>query len=62
MKLTEMFIVFLMLTMPMAIAEIRRRTIDGVEAGVLAGDRATYKYALLQQRLCPTSCSSCPNC
>nr|UMA83251.1 conotoxin precursor Cerm03 [Conus judaeus] len=62
MKLTEMFIVFLMLTMPMASAEIGRRTIDGGEAGVVAGDRATNINALLQQRLCPTSCSSCPNC
>nr|UMA83244.1 conotoxin precursor Cerm03 [Conus judaeus] len=62
MKLTVMFIVFLMLTMPMASAEISRRTIDGGEAGVLAGDRATNKNALLQQRLCPTSCSSCSYC
>nr|UMA82321.1 conotoxin precursor Cerm03 [Conus ebraeus]UMA83902.1 conotoxin precursor Cerm03 [Conus judaeus] len=62
MKLTVMFIVFLMLTMPMASAEISRRTIDGGEASVLAGDRATNKNALLQQRLCPTSCSSCSNC
>nr|DAZ86558.1 TPA_inf: conotoxin precursor Cerm03 [Conus judaeus] len=59
MKLTVMFIVFLMLTMPMASAEISRRTIDGGEAGVLAGDRATNKNALLQQRLCATSCSRC---
>nr|UMA83249.1 conotoxin precursor Cerm03 [Conus judaeus] len=62
MELTVMFIVFLMLTVPMASAEISRRTNDGGEAGVLAGDRATNKYALLQQRLCPTSCSSCLNC
>nr|UMA83904.1 conotoxin precursor Cerm03 [Conus judaeus] len=57
-----MIIVFLMLTMHMASAEISRRTIDGGEASVLAGDKATNKNALLQQRLCPTSCSSCSNC
>nr|UMA83565.1 conotoxin precursor Cerm03 [Conus judaeus] len=62
MKLTVMFIVFLMLTLPMASAEISRRTNDGGEAGVLAGDRATNKNALLQQRLCPTACSSCSKC
>nr|UMA83247.1 conotoxin precursor Cerm03 [Conus judaeus] len=62
MKLTVMFIVFLMLTMPMASAKISRRTIDRGEAGVLAGDSASNKNALLQQRLCPTSCSSCSNC
>nr|UMA83573.1 conotoxin precursor Cerm03 [Conus judaeus] len=53
-----MFIVFLRLTMPLASAEISRRPIDGGEAGVIAGDRETNKNALLQQRLCPTSCSS----
>nr|UMA83248.1 conotoxin precursor Cerm03 [Conus judaeus] len=62
MKLTVMFIVFLMLSMPMASAEISRRTIDGGEASVLAGDRATNKNALLLQRLCTASCSSCSNC
>nr|UMA83568.1 conotoxin precursor Cerm03 [Conus judaeus] len=62
MKLTVMFIVFLMLPMPMASSEISRRTIDGEEAGVLEGDRATNKNALLLQRICPTSCSSCSNC
>nr|UMA83252.1 conotoxin precursor Cerm03 [Conus judaeus] len=51
-----------MLTMPMPSAVISRRTIDVGEAGVLAGDRATNKNALLQQRLCPTSCSSCSYC
>nr|UMA83905.1 conotoxin precursor Cerm03 [Conus judaeus] len=51
-----------MLTMPMASAEISRRTIDGAEASVLAGERATNKNAFLQQRLCPTACSSCSNC
>nr|UMA82322.1 conotoxin precursor Cerm03 [Conus ebraeus] len=62
MKLTVMFIVFLMLTMPMASAEISRRTIDGGEAGVLAGDRAANKMALLQERLCPPICNGCPGC
>nr|DAZ86908.1 TPA_inf: conotoxin precursor Cerm03 [Conus judaeus] len=62
MKLTVMFIVFLMLTMPMASAEISRRTIDGGEAGVLAGDRAANKMALLQERQCPPTCPSCSNC
>nr|DAZ86559.1 TPA_inf: conotoxin precursor Cerm03 [Conus judaeus] len=62
MKLTVMFSVLLMLTRPKGSAEMSRRTIDGGEAGVLAGDMATNKNALLQQRLCPTSSSSCSNC
>nr|Q2I2R5.2 RecName: Full=Alpha-conotoxin Lt14.1; AltName: Full=Alpha-L-conotoxin Lt14a; AltName: Full=Alpha-conotoxin LtXIVA; Flags: Precursor [Conus litteratus]ABA39796.1 conotoxin lt14a [Conus litteratus]QFQ61024.1 conotoxin superfamily L [Conus magus]UMA82324.1 conotoxin precursor Cerm03 [Conus ebraeus]UMA83907.1 conotoxin precursor Cerm03 [Conus judaeus] len=63
MKLSVMFIVFLMLTMPMTCAGISRSATNGGEADVRAHDKAANLMALLQERMCPPLCKpSCTNC
>nr|DAZ86296.1 TPA_inf: conotoxin precursor Cerm03 [Conus ebraeus] len=64
MKLSVMFIVFLMLTMPMTLtcAGISRSAINGREDVALARAMAANMLALLQERLCPPMCTSCSNC
>nr|DAZ86295.1 TPA_inf: conotoxin precursor Cerm03 [Conus ebraeus] len=62
MKLSVMFIVFLMLTMPMTCAGISRSAINGREDVALARAMAANMLALLQERLCPPMCTSCSNC
>nr|AKB91379.1 conopeptide Mi041 [Conus miles] len=60
MKLSVMFIVFLMLTMPMTDGGIIRSANNGENADALAGDRATKVLELLLKSSCPPAC--CPTC
>nr|DAZ86297.1 TPA_inf: conotoxin precursor Cerm03 [Conus ebraeus] len=58
MKLSVMFIVFLMLAMTMTEAGSSDRALNGGEAG----DRAAHRVALLREIRCPTRCPSCEDC
>uniref|UniRef100_A0A0C9RYI9 Ctr_53_N conopeptide n=1 Tax=Conus tribblei TaxID=101761 RepID=A0A0C9RYI9_CONTD len=62
MKLSVMFIVFLMLAMPMTNGAVSPRGWNGGKAYALARDRAAKSLALLKKSGCPNDCQSCTNC
>uniref|UniRef100_A0A0C9R743 Ctr_60_TN conopeptide n=5 Tax=Conoidea TaxID=37797 RepID=A0A0C9R743_CONTD len=63
MKLSVMFIVFLMLAMPMTNGAVSPRGWNGGNAYALARDTAAKSLALLKKSGCPTTCKpNCPTC